>query len=212
MKVKVERQTLESKITVTIDDGPRNPLGKKEINTPLVFFNHMIEHIAWRGELNISLQVEMDHFLLNHLVSEDVGITLGRAFKEMVDKKLATGAKGYGFALATIDEALAQVVISFESRSYLDLNFNGIAVPESTEGIHSEDLVAFLEGFVQGAQCTLHIDLLKARANHGHHQWESIFRGLGMAMREAIELRPWRSNMAAGVAGKIGFNVEVEES
>ncbi|MDN5322070.1 MAG: imidazoleglycerol-phosphate dehydratase [Clostridia bacterium] len=211
MKVKVERQTLESKIIVILDDGPRDPESKKNINTPLAFFNHMIEQIAWRSELNIGINVELDHFFLNHVICEDVGITLGRACKELLEKKLVQGARGFGFALATIDEALAQAVLSFENRAFLDLNFHDISIPQTTEGIHSEDLVSFLEGFVQGAQCTLHIDLMKARPNHGHHQWESIFRAAGQAFREALEVRPWRSNMSAGVAGKIGFKVEFAE-
>ena len=65
--------------------------------------------------------------------------------------------------MATIDESLARAVISFENRAYLDLDFNEIIVPATTEGINSEDLVAFWEGFVQGAQATLHLDLLKGR-------------------------------------------------
>lgn len=211
MKVTVERKTRESVITVYIDDGPRDLEAKKKLKTTLTFFNHMLEQIAWRSELNIGVEVEMDHFFLNHLVCEDVGLTFGRAFKELMAKRQAEGAKGYGFALATIDEALARAVISFESRAYLDLNFNNILIPEGTEGINSEDLVSFLEGFVQGAQATLHIDLLKARANHGHHQWESIFRAIGQAFREALEIRPWRQDMAAGVAGKIDFDIKIQE-
>ncbi|MGI6226365.1 MAG: imidazoleglycerol-phosphate dehydratase [Peptococcales bacterium] len=211
MQVKVERQTLESKIHVIINDGPRNPEGKKMIKTPLVFLNHMLEQIAWRCELNIGVDVELDHFFLNHVVCEDVGITMGRAFKELLEKRLSQGGKGYGFALATIDESLARVVCSFENRAYLDLNFNDIEVPMVTEGIHSEDLIAFWEGFTQGAQATLHLDLLKGRNNHGHHHWESLFRGAGQALQDALAIHPWRKDMAAGVAGKIDFKISVED-
>jgi len=211
MEIKVEMQTLESKIMVTLNDGHRDPEGKKKIQTPLAFFNHMLEQIVWRCELNMAVEVELDHFFLNHVVCEDVGITVGRAFKELLEKRLAEGGKGYGFALATIDESLARAVLSFESRAYLDLNFNDIVVPSTTEGIHSEDLVAFWEGFVQGAQATVHLDLLKGRNNHGHHHWESLFRAAGQALRDALAIHPWRKDMAAGVAGKIGFTISIEE-
>lgn len=209
MQIKVTRQTAETKTVVILDDGPRDPQAKKNLNTPLEFFNHMLEHIAWRSELNITVEVVMDHFSLNHLVCEDVGITLGRAYKELLAKKTAEGGTGYGFALATIDESLARAVVSFESRAYLDLNFNNIKLPTVTEGLNSEDLVAFWEGFVQGAQATLHLDLLKGRDNHGHHHWESLFRAAGQALRDALAIRPWRKEMAAGVAGKIEVTVEV---
>ena len=87
MQIKVERKTAESRIVVILDDGPRDPEAKKKLKTPLEFFNHMLEHIAWRSQLNMAIEVEMDHFSLNHLVCEDVGITLGRAFKELLAKK-----------------------------------------------------------------------------------------------------------------------------
>ncbi|SMB88116.1 imidazoleglycerol-phosphate dehydratase [Desulfonispora thiosulfatigenes DSM 11270] len=211
MLINVERKTLESKMEVYIDDGPRNPQIKKEIQTPLAFFNHMIEQIAWRSELNIGIKTELDEYFLSHVICEDVGITLGKAFKELVENKLKEGAKAYGFAYATIDESLARAVVSFESRAYIDLNLENIEVPESTENIQSEDLIAFLEGFAQGAQATLHIDLLKGRPQNGHHHWESIFRAVGQALRDAIEIRPWRKDMSAGVAGKIEFKTEVTE-
>lgn len=210
MIIRVDRKTKESKISVYVDDGPRNPEIKKELKTPLAFFNHMLEQIAWRSELNIGVDVELDEFFLNHVICEDIGITLGKAIGELVDKKLEEGAKAYGFAYATIDESLARAVISFEKRAYLDLNFNDVKVPETTENINSEDLVSFLEGFVQGAGVSLHLDLLKGRERHGHHHFESIFRALGEALNEAIALRPWRKNMSAGVAGKIEFTTNVE--
>ncbi|NLT94323.1 MAG: imidazoleglycerol-phosphate dehydratase [Clostridia bacterium] len=209
MQVKVKRQTAETRTIVILDDGPRDPEAKKKLKTPLEFLNHMLEHIAWRSELNIAVEVEMDHFSLNHLVGEDVGITLGRAFKELLERRLEQGGTGYGFALAAIDDSLARAVVSFEGRAYLDLNFNNIIVPMATEGVNSEDLVAFWEGFVQGAQATLHLDLLKGRDNHGHHHWESLFRAAGQALRDALNIRPWRKDMTAGVAGRINFSVEV---
>lgn len=211
MKIKVTRDTLETKTTVILDDGPRDPRAKERINTPLIFFNHMLEHIAWRSELNITVELEMDHFFLNHLVCEDVGITMGRAFKELLEKRIPAGGKGYGFALATIDESLARAVVSFESRTYFDFTHDDILIPGTTEGIHSEDLIAFWEGFTVGAQATVHLDLLKARDNHGHHQWESLFRAAGQALKDALSIEPWRRDMASGVAGKISFEVEIEE-
>lgn len=211
MIINVQRKTLESNMYVYLDDGERNPSLKKEIQTPLPFFSHMLEQLAWRSEINIGVKVELDEYFLNHVICEDVGITLGKAFKEMVEKKLQTGAKAYGFSYGTIDEALARAVISFENRAYLDLNFHNIQVPVVTEGIQSEDLVAFWEGFVQGAQVTVHLDLLKGRANHGHHHWESIFRAAGEALKNCLEYSPWRKDMTAGVAGKIQFVTEVKD-
>lgn len=206
-KISVERKTAESLIFIGLDFGSRDLRAKERINTGLPFFDHMLEQIAWRGEFNLDVKVELDHFALNHVVCEDVGITMGKAIQEYIKRNVDAGVIGYGFAYGTIDEALSRATFSFESRAYLDLTWDGVEMPESTEGIKSEDLVAFWEGFVQGAQCTLHLDILKGRAMHGHHHWESAFRAAAQALREAIQVRTWRQGMAAGVANQIQFVV-----
>ncbi len=207
-RVKVTRTTNESDIVIQIERGARDPAAKKLLRTPLPFFNHMLEHVAWRGQMNLTIDVSLDHFDLVHLVTEDVGIAFGRAVKEYMDRFQADGLVGYGSAYGTIDEALTRAVISLESRAYLDFEKGCVILPERMEGMHSEDLVAFFEGFVQGAQCTLHLDLLKGRESHGHHIWESCFRAFGMALYEALSERPWRKDMTAGVAGNIRYQVE----
>lgn len=207
-QIEVTRRTSESNIRVALDFGPRDPRGKEKIATPLPFFNHMLEHVAWRGEMNLLIEVTLDHFDLVHVITEDVGITFGRAVKEYVEEKASDGIIGYGYAYGTIDESLTRAVLSFENRAYLDFNPGEVKLPPAMEGMNSEDLVAFFEGFVQGASCTLHLDLLKGRPGHGHHIWESAFRAFGEALRQSLTVRPWRAGMTAGVAGKITFDVQ----
>ncbi len=207
-RVKVVRETSESVITVILDRETRDPAAKTKLRTPLPFFNHMLEHVQWRSQTNLTVDVALDHFDLAHLVTEDVGITLGRAFKEYVEVNMELGIVGYGHAYGTIDEALTRAVVSFENRAYLDFQTGAVTLPEAVEGMHSEDLVAFFEGFVQGAACTLHLDLIKGRPGHGHHIWEATFRALGMALFEALSPRAWREGMTAGVAGGITMRVE----
>ncbi len=207
-QIRVVRRTRESQIEVLLDRGTRDPEAKQKIVSPLPFFNHMLEHVAWRGQLNIELAVKLDHFDLVHVITEDVGITFGRAIKEYIDRNATRGIVGYGSAYGTIDEALTRSVISFESRAHLDFQRGHVILPEQMEGMCSEDLVAFFEGFVQGAQCTLHLDLLKGREGHGHHIWEATFRAFGMALYDALAERAWRANMTAGVAGGIVYEME----
>ena len=60
--------------------------------------------------------------------------------------------------------------VELESRAYCDIDYHGIELSEKVEGMDTEDLETFLEGFAQGAMCTLHIDLVKG--HNGHHIWE----------------------------------------
>lgn len=204
--IQVKRTTTESSMTVILDFSPIRPDYRKRIQTPLPFLNHMIEHIVWRGGFNIETKVELDEFVLSHVICEDLGIALGKAAGEYVQRETASGVSGYGVGTGIIDEAKAECAVSFESRAYADINFAGVAVPAEIEGMYSEDLVTFLEGFAQGAACTLHVDLQKGV--NGHHIWEAAFRAVGLALGEALAPDPKRMGMTSGVAGKINFQIE----
>ncbi|NLY43923.1 MAG: hypothetical protein GX066_08150 [Clostridiaceae bacterium] len=203
--ITVTRKTTESEINVTLDFNDFKKDYRKRIKTPLPFLNHMIEHIAWRAEVNIEVDVKLDEFQLNHLVCEDVGITFGKAVYEYIQDNLTNGVTGFGDGIGIIDEAMARSAISFENRAYLDINYNGLDIPVETEGMLSEDLETFLEGFVQGALCTLHVDLIKG--HNGHHIWEAIYRSFGVALNRAFVISEKRKGMTSGVAGKIEFEV-----
>ena len=205
MRQQIVRKTAEAEVTVVVDLGSRCEEPKKGLRTPLPFLNHMLEHIIWRGEFNLEVEIRVTDFYLSHVICEDLGLTLGRAFRECVEQRLEEGVKGFGFALATIDEALSQAVISFENRAYLHLHHPRVEIPAVVENVFSEDLQTFFEGFVQGAACTLHLDLLKGE--NGHHIWEATFRAFGEALRSALKVRPWRKGITAGVAGPIQMEI-----
>ena len=203
-KISVTRKTTESEMKVVFEFSPLKADYRKHIKTPLTFLNHMIEHIAWRGEFNIDIDMSLDEFTLTHVICEDLGIAMGKAAKEYIDK--TDGAIGFGDAIGVIDEAKAQCAISFESRAYIDINYNGIELTEKVEGMDTQDLETFLEGFAQGACCTLHIDLLKG--HNGHHIWEAIFRSFGLALNRVFEVKKSRKGLTSGVAGKILWEIK----
>ena len=202
--IKVQRKTTESKMTVTLDFSPIKPDYRTKINTPIPFLNHMIEHIAWRSGVNIEVNCELDRFVLTHVICEDLGIALGKACAEYIDR--TDGAYGYGDAIGIIDEAKAQTAVSFESRAFFELDCHGIELMDTVEGMDKEDLETFLEGFVQGASCTMQVDVLRGR--NGHHIWEAVFRSVGSALFSAFSVNQDRKGMTSGVAGKIEWSVE----
>ena len=204
MEIKAVRRTTESEMGAILDFSGVRPDYRKYLNTTIPFLDHMIEHIAYRSNINIETRVELKDFTLSHLVAEDLGTALGKAFKEYIDN--ADGAIGYGDAIGVIDEAKAQCAVSFESRAYIDIDYHDNTIPEMTEGMMREDLETFLEGFVQGAMCTLHVDLFKG--HNGHHIWEAIYRALGTALGRAADVSEARRGKTAGVAGKIDWTIE----
>ena len=203
-KIKVTRKTTESEMSVVLDFAPLKSDYRKYIKTPIPFLNHMIEHIAWRAEVNIDVDVNLDEFVLTHVICEDLGIALGKAAKEYIDR--TDGATGFGDAFGMIDEAKAQTCISFESRAYFDIDYHGNEVSEKVEGMETEDLETFLEGFAQGAMCTLQIDVLKG--HNGHHIWEAVYRSVGSALKNVFEVSQSRKGKTSGVAGRIDWVIE----
>lgn len=203
--ITVTRKTTESEMKVSLDFGGLAPDYRKKIHTPAPFFSHMLEHIAWRSGVTVGVDVSLEEFFLHHVVYEDLGITFGKAAREYILRNKANGAVGYGDGIGIIDEAKAVCAVSFEERAMFCCDMSQIELPPSVEGVYSEDLSTFLEGFCQGAMCTLHIDAEKGV--NGHHIWEAVFRAFGIALGRAFFLDEKRKNMSAGVAGTVQFTM-----
>lgn len=202
MAVTVCRETTESKIVVKIVPGPIAADYRKKINTPIPFLSHMLEHIVWRCNFNIEVDITLDKFDLAHVVCEDLGQTVGRAFLEYSKDNAVCG---FGDGVGIIDEAKADSAISLEGRSGFFFS-SAVEVPTVTETMQSEDLIVFLDGFAQGANATVHLDVQKGE--NAHHIWEAAFRAFGIALGRAYGENQSRKGMTSGVAGAITYTVE----
>lgn len=192
------RRTLESLVKVSIDRKERDVLLKKKIVTPRNFLNHMLETISWRSCMNIQVSLEMGEYFLDHVLCEDVGITLGETLRLLFQANRERGVNGAGSSLMIIDEALSQVVVSFEERSMCCFH-NQVPLPDRVEDMLSADLIVLLEGLAQGARATIHLEMLKGR--DPHHLWESAFRAFGEALRLVFAPNEWRRGTTPGVKG-----------
>lgn len=204
--LKVTRKTNESKIEVVLDKAGLQPDYKKYLTTPSMMLSHMLEHIAYRSGIGMTVKCEYDGFVLDHVLFEDLGITVGRAFTELLDRSVDQGCYGFGDAVGMIDEAFVQAGISFESRSLFVLDDAQISMPAACEDTKSEDLATFLDGFCQGARCTLHVTV--KRGENAHHIWEAVYRAVGSCLEKALTPNPARAGKTSGVAGKIQFKIE----
>jgi len=200
MPVTVTRKTNESQISVTLDGSGFADDYKERIKTPSAMLNHMIEHIIYRSNIGIAINCEYSAFALDHVAFEDAGSTVGRAFAKLMEQSVDGGVYGYGSATSVIDEARATAAFSFESRALLVFS-SAVEIPALCEDTKSEDLKTFLDGFTQGAVCTLHIDV--ARGENAHHIWEAVYRAVGSALEAVFTKNPARANRPSGVAGKI---------
>jgi imidazoleglycerol-phosphate dehydratase len=177
-KATVQRDTLETRIEVNIDlDGE----GNARFDTGVPFLEHMLDQVARHGLIDITVEAKGDLQIDAHHTVEDIGITLGQAFAKAVgDKK---GIRRYGHAYVPLDEALSRVVIDFSGRAGLEYH---VDYPRARIGEFDVDLLQeFMQGFVNHAHVTLHVDSL--RGGNAHHIAETVFKALGRAMRMALE-------------------------
>lgn len=178
-KTKVERQTKETDISIELNlDGS----GSYDIDTSIPFLDHMLSLMSYHGNLDLNLKASGDIEIDYHHLVEDIGITFGDVLKQSLgDKK---GIKRYGSAKIPMDESLAEVVIDFSGRPYLQYN-----VP--LDGGELKDLPASLfEDFFRAlsthAMMNLHINVHYGRDLH--HIFEAIFKAFGRAVKDAVRV------------------------
>ena len=176
---RVERKTAETEIVVEISlDGA----GRAQLATGVPFLDHMLDQVARHGMVDLAVTARGDLHIDAHHTVEDIGITLGQAFRAAVgDKK---GVVRYGHAYVPLDEALSRVVIDLSGRPGLEFH---VPFTRAMIGSFDVDLAhEFFQGFVNHALVTLHVDNL--RGDNAHHQCETVFKAFGRALRMAVAM------------------------
>lgn len=173
------RRTSETDVQIKLSlDGT----GKAALDTGIGFFDHMLDHVAHHGLLDLEVIAKGDLHVDQHHTVEDVGICLGEALSEALGAK--EGIRRYGFASVPMDEALATVSLDLSGRALLVYS-NPLG--DRRAGDFLLDLVpVFLQALADRGGITLHATV--AYAANPHHAAEALFKALGRALREAVEL------------------------
>ena len=176
---KASRKTKETEITVDLDlDGS----GTTEIETGIPFFDHMLEIFARHGLFDLKLRAKGDIDVDFHHTVEDVGLTLGEAFKEGLGNK--QGLCRFGEASVPLDETLAHVVVDLSGRPYLSYN---VKIRPGRVGSFDTDLPhEFFQAFANQLGMNLHINV--SQGENPHHIIEACFKALARAMERATRI------------------------
>ena len=182
----IARRTRETEIALTLAlDGQ----GQHAIATGAGFLDHMLSHVAVHGLVDLSIQAKGDTQVDDHHTVEDVGIALGQALQQALGER--AGIRRYGDAIVPMDEALALVAIDVSGRSVLawDVEF-----PSEQIGSFASELVEeFFQALAREGRLTIHVRLLAG--HNAHHIAEAIFKALGRALRQAIEMDERRTGI-----------------
>ena len=177
-QVEKKRKTNETEIRVKINlDGS----GYSKIKTPIHFFNHMLEQIALRSEIDLEIEANSLDENQHHLV-EDVGITFGSSILEALgDKK---GINRYGSIILPMDEALSLVAVDFSGRAFSKIN---VEIKQGkTDDFETILFQHFFQSFASSSLSTIHIKMFEGQ--DPHHIIESIFKAFGEALKIAIKI------------------------
>ncbi|WP_033169435.1 imidazoleglycerol-phosphate dehydratase HisB [Selenomonas sp. ND2010] len=177
----LERKTAETSVKLVLNlDGK----GKGVIDSGIGFFDHMLNLFTAHGLFDLTLVCDGDLEVDGHHSVEDIGIALGQAFKQaMGDKK---GIRRYGSFYLPMDETLALVSLDISGRPFLV--YDGGEMAPTIGGYDTELTEEFLRAFAFNAGITLHVKVLYG--SNSHHKVEAVFKGLGHALRLAIENDP----------------------
>lgn len=175
----ISRKTNETNINLKINlDGN----GTSVLKTEVGFLNHMISLLAFHSNIDIELDSKGDIEVCDHHLIEDIGIALGRSINEALgDKK---GIKRYGTFFLPMDESLVMVSLDISGRSYL--HFEAGFKRESIGNFSTEMVKEFFRAVAFNAGITLHIKVLYGE--NDHHKIEGIFKCVGRALKEAINI------------------------
>ena len=175
----VKRDTKETQIQIDLGlDGS----GKGEISTGIPFLDHMLTLFSKHGFFDLTIKAEGDIQIDYHHLVEDMGISLGQAFRDALGDK--SGIKRYGFFVLPMDETLVTVA--------LDLSNRGILVYDADPPVslvrdfNIQLFKEFFQSFANEVACNLHI-----RLEHGtepHHVAEAIFNGFAKSLDLATQI------------------------
>lgn len=180
-RAEISRSTKETQITVSLDlDGA----GTARIDTPVPFFNHMLDAFTRHSLIDVTVEAEGDVDVDDHHTVEDVGIVLGAVLCEALGTK--AGIARFGQAIVPMDEALVLCAVDISGRGQA---FVEVPFEVQTIGSFDTQLVKeFFLAFAREAGITLHVRLMAGE--NAHHVAEACFKACGRALRQAVEFDP----------------------
>ncbi len=185
----IKRETKETQIQLKLNiDGTGNFNGTSGIG----FFDHMLTAFAVHGGFDLDLQMKGDLEVDGHHSVEDVGIVLGQAFAQVVDKKQI---ERFGSFYVPMDEALAFCALDISGRAFL--HFDAAFTNQSVGALDCCLVEEFFRAFAMNSGITLHIRL--EYGSNDHHKIEAIFKAVAHALQQAVKLREGNILSSKGV-------------
>jgi imidazoleglycerol-phosphate dehydratase len=167
--------------------------GKFKIDTGSKSLDHMLELFCFHGLFDLEIKLKKGD--LPHHIVEDIGISLGDAFKKAIGQ--AKGIRRYWNASVPMDSVIANVAVDISGRPNLVFSIGeGVyQLIEKFPDMKVDDFKIFLESFVTHAKISLNIRVPVSGELDSHHVFEAIFKAMGIALDYATQVEPRRKGI-----------------
>ena len=175
----INRKTAETDIALRLSlDGS----GKSVIDTGVGFLDHMLTLFAKHSRFDVEVKCVGDINVDFHHTTEDIGITLGKAFALALGDK--RGIRRYADVTLTMDEALILTAVDISGRGLCCYDAD---TPSQKVGDFDTELSAeFWYAFAREAGVTLHVR--KLAGTNSHHIIEGVFKSAARSLRAAASV------------------------
>lgn len=196
----VERKSKETHIKADLNIDGRGD--RCDIKTGIAFLDHMIELFCFHGLFDLELEViQSDTAIDIHHTNEDIGIVLGKAFKQALGEK--AGIHRFGSAGAPMESTVARCIIDVSGRGYFKLNIEHDKLIQGAEQEYSLSyLEHFMESFSHALGATVSVTLQNG-SDDIHTNVEAVFKALGLALDQATMVDPRREGIIPSTKGII---------
>ena len=175
----VKRETAETKVELSLElDGS----GRADVKTGVGFLDHMLTLLALHGGFDLAVSCRGDLEVDGHHSVEDIGLCLGAAILQALGNK--RGINRYGSIILPMDEALILCAVDLSGRPCLRYTAE---IPSEKVGDFDTELAReFFQAVANTGLMSLHIRQLDGI--NSHHIIEGMFKALGRALRQAVQV------------------------
>jgi imidazoleglycerol-phosphate dehydratase len=161
--------------------------GSNNIDTPVGFFNHMLESFSKHSLVDLNIKAIGDTHIDDHHTVEDIGIVLGLLLNKAVFP--IEKVERFGSATIVMDEASVSTDIDLSNRPFLvfDSKLDEVLTQRGSSKVGSFDtelVKEFFQSLVFNFKITAHITF--NRGENKHHIIEAVFKSFAVALRRAL--------------------------
>jgi len=169
------RKTNETEIKLTLAQVEE----QNEISTGIGYFDHMLDSLIKNSGMSLKLKAEGDLYVDQHHLVEDVGIVLGQAFRELVERNALRQRYSVGLPM---DESITFCLLDIGGR--YSFSFEDEFSVSMIGELPTEMIQHFFNSLAENGKWTLS---MRIKGENNHHMAESAFKALGRSLREAFQ-------------------------